>query len=81
MNDNPSRERRKKSEIIAWLMANPDLWEGYPNPIVSPGTRSHAQNIFIEMQAHDLFAPRSQFNELTITRLVDAARAAQEMKP
>lgn len=77
--NSPTHTRTPRATLVQWLLDNPQVWEGYPKPIQPPGTVSHAQWVFNFMQNDGLFAPRSQCNPKTITRLVADARAAQKL--
>lgn len=69
--NSPHHTRTQRSDLVAWLLAHPGVWAGYPVPGIK-----HAHRIFSAIQSEGLFAPRSQCNPKTITRLVADARAA-----
>lgn len=59
---------KSKAAKVEWLLAHPDIWQGYPNQ-----TRNH-RTVFAFMQAAGLYTDGVRWQEVDITPLISAAR-------
>jgi hypothetical protein len=68
-----------RQQKVDWLLANPDVWERYPNPDRG-GIGGHDRVIFEAMQKAGLFSEKTRWQTVDLVQLIGRARAERRRR-